>query len=420
MLKHGGIIVLGAVCAASTLCAQQKLSLDQAVGEAIEKNVGLLAEKANIAVAEAQIITARLRPNPSVSMSGDHLDMLGTGFNDTNGGGPPEYALRFDMPFERGGKRGLRTEAARQVRNVVELQVQDATRALALEIANLFVDAQLARESLNLANENMAYFAGIVEVNQARLKAGDIAEVELLRSKLALSQQRNVVRDAESRYRAALIRLQTRMGRAAPSMAIELDGDLRRDRQTPDQEKARELALGRRPDLLALRQDVVRAGAELNSQLAVAKADPTIGTEYRRQQGVNGTSNSMGFFVEFPLQVYSRNQGEIERARQQRRQAELRVRQLEIEVAGQVSVAHEQVMASSAMLSNVEGEMLAQAQEVRRVTEYAYRRGHTTLLELLDAQRAYNETLQGYNEARAAYARSLYELDSVTGRTVTQ
>jgi outer membrane protein, heavy metal efflux system len=34
---------------------------------------------------------------------------------------------------------------------------------------------------------------------------------------------------------------------------------------------------------------------------------------------------------------------------------------------------------------------------------------------LLDAQRAYNETMQAYNEARGEFARSLYGMDAATG-----
>jgi hypothetical protein len=37
-------------------------------------------------------------------------------------------------------------------------------------------------------------------------------------------------------------------------------------------------------------------------------------------------------------------------------------------------------------------------------------------VEFLDAQRAFNDTMQGYNEARAEYARGLYLIDSVTGK----
>ena len=60
--------------------------------------------------------------------------------------------------------------------------------------------------------------------------------------------------------------------------------------------------------------------------------------------------------------------------------------------------------------------MLAQARDVRTATEYSYRRGEAAFIEFLDAVRAFNETMQSYNEARAEYARSLYALDSISGK----
>ena len=78
------------------------LTLDQAVNEALEQNLGLLAERYNISIADARIITARLRPNPILSIGGDHLDVLGTGYNTENAAGPAEYSVRTDFVFERG------------------------------------------------------------------------------------------------------------------------------------------------------------------------------------------------------------------------------------------------------------------------------------------------------------------------------
>ena len=39
---------------------------------------------------------------------------------------------------------------------------------------------------------------------------------------------------------------------------------------------------------------------------------------------------------------------------------------------------------------------------------------------LARAQRAFNDTMQSYNDAQADYARSLYLIDSTIGKTVTQ
>lgn len=395
----------------------EKLTLEAAVSEAVERNLGLMAERANISIAEARVITARLRPNPVMTVTADHLDALGTGFNDINGGGPTELSFHTDFVVERARKRALRTEAAQAAVSVAQLQFLNAMRSVILDVDNAFLDALLARESLELARENLKSFQRIVDINAARLKAGDVPEVEVIRSRLAALQSENVVRQSELRLQSALVRLQVLLGRTRISPLVEVAGDFRRDPVAPTPEELIRTARTLRPDLRALQRDVARSAAELRSQLAQGKVDYVVGTEYRRQQ-VNAKSNSLGFSLSMPLPVFNRNQGEIERARQEQRQAELRVRALEASIAGEVETAFRQFDTARILLSNIENRMLQQARDVREITEYSYRRGDATLLELLDAQRAFNETMQGYNEARAEYARGLYLLDSITGKAV--
>lgn len=410
------------LCLAGYLCAQspaEKLTLDQAVAEALEKNLVLLAERSNIAIAEARVLTARLRPNPVVSVGGDHMDLLGTGFNDLNAGGPSEFSLRTDFLWERGGKRRLRTEVAEAARSVAQLQFLNSVRGVVLDVQSAFVDALLARDSLALARENLSSLNQIVEINAARVKAGDLAEVELIRSRLAALQFETSVRQAELKLRAALVRLQTFLGRSKPSPSFDVAGDLSRAKAAPALEELRTSARELRPDLRALNRDRERAEAELRSQIAQGKVDYTLGTEYRRQQ-VAAKSNSLGVFLNVPLPVFNRNQGEIERARQERQQIHWRVGALEAAIAAEVENAYQQFLTARSLLEAIGGQMVAQARDVREITEFSYKRGEATLLQLLDAQRAFNETMQAYNEARAEYARNLYLLDAVSGKAVTR
>src|SRR5690349_12828245 len=148
-----GLILLASLARCGA--AAGPVTLRGAVAEAIANNQALLAEKTGIAIADARILTARLRPNPVLSFSGDHLDLLGTGFNDVNGGGPGEIAVGFEYTLQRGGKRPLRVEVAKQTRAVVELQFDNAVRELLLEVESAFIDALAAREALELAHENL-------------------------------------------------------------------------------------------------------------------------------------------------------------------------------------------------------------------------------------------------------------------------
>ena len=104
-------VVLSALAAPA---AAQPLTIAQAIDEALQHNLALYAERSQLTVAEAQMVGARLRPNPVVSFSADHLDLLGTGFDDTNNGGPPEIAWRIDVPFERGAIGHGRSAGRRQ------------------------------------------------------------------------------------------------------------------------------------------------------------------------------------------------------------------------------------------------------------------------------------------------------------------
>ncbi|MCI0660347.1 MAG: hypothetical protein L0220_04670 [Acidobacteria bacterium] len=60
--------------------------------------------------------------------------------------------------------------------------------------------------------------------------------------------------------------------------------------------------------------------------------------------------------------------------------------------------------------------MRGKARGVLGPIDYSYRSEEASFVEFLDAQRAFNDTMQSYNKARAEYARSLYLIDSTIGR----
>src|SRR5438445_8119557 len=150
------LVAVCLVCRAQLGAAKSTFTIDQAVQEALDKNLSLLAERVNLTVADAAIVTAGLRPNPVLSGSADHLDWLGTGFDDVNGAGPTEYAVRLDMPFERAHKRELRTAVATSARMVAEAQLADTVRRLKLDVTLAAIDLLEAKSKLQLARENLA------------------------------------------------------------------------------------------------------------------------------------------------------------------------------------------------------------------------------------------------------------------------
>ena len=389
------------------------LTIDQAVAEAIAHNPAAGAERYNLAVADARVLTASLRPNPVVT--GSVMLPDGTIFNSNVN--PKEGIVRGDVLLESGGKRERRMEVAQEARGVADFQLQNTVRALTLNVQSAFIDVQQSQSDLQLARESLTAFNDVVAINAERVRSGDLASVELARSRLASLQFQNDVRTREAKLTVAVHRLRALLGRtdAAP---IEVSGELRRDGAPAGADALQPLAFEHRPDLKALERDQARSTADVRLQLAQGKVDYTVSAEFHRQVAPGSlTGNEWGLFVSAPIPLFNRNQGEAERARQEARQAAARVAALQSDITGDLRSAWDQYTATREIVDTIEQQMLAPARDVRDTTAYSYRRGEASFIELLDAQRTFNDTMQSYNAARAEFARSLYTLDALTGGT---
>jgi outer membrane protein, heavy metal efflux system len=416
----GSVVVVLFIGVTNPVAAQSQhprvVTVSQAVQEAVGKNLNLLAERYNVSITDARLVTARIRPNPVLSLYGDLIPLFGEGSTPQNPTGPPEYGVRTEWTIERGGKRKHRIEVAENARRVAQWRLLNATRTLALDVRNAFVETLLAKENLALAQENLKAFNQMVQVNKVRVDAGDLAVVELRRTRIAALQLRNGVLQAQTKLRIAKEQLQLLMGRAVPAADFDVIDEPRRDPPPASWDEVERLALDLRPDLQALRWDLARSRAEIRLQLAVGKVDYKVGMEYRRQQGLQGRGDSFGFFFSVPLPIFDRNRGEIERAQLERLQIEARISALEAEIRNDARNAWRQYETARSLLADIENDMLKESRQVLDTMEFSYKRGEAGFVDFLEAQRACNGTTQSYNEVRAEYARSLFLIDATIGR----
>lgn len=397
----------------------ETLTIEAAIKEALAKNLDLAAQKYNISIAEARQITAALRPNPVVTVSGQTLNLIGARYSAASPAGPNQYNLQTDFPIERGHKREERQAVAREDRTLAELGVREMMRQVIFAVQNAFVDVQHAKETLKLAQDNLKSLEGVVAINESRLKSGDLAKVELDRSQVAALQFRTAVQQAQLQLDQAKTQLQYLLGRSQMATNFDVAGPLRSDVALDSEAEIKRLALERRPDVLLTKEGQVRSRADLRLQIANGKVDYTIGTEYTHQNAYGYGGSSLGFYFSAPLPVFNKNQGEIARAQREIAQGGAKIEALNASINAEVERAYRQYTVSRQLLSSIENDVLSKARSVRDTTEYSYRRGEASLIEFLDAQRAFNDAMQTFNEARSNYARSLYLIDAVSGATVS-
>jgi outer membrane protein, heavy metal efflux system len=414
----GGLLLAVGIVAARVASAGQPMppsgpiTINQAVTEALDHNLSLLAERFNVTVAAAAVVTAGLRPNPVITVNAmrPDRDLVESGVAVDEG------VVRTDYVVERGAKRERRVEQAKLAQSVAELQLLDTTRRLVLDVRTAFGEVQLAKLNLALARENLAALDNVVSINVERVRTGDLAQVELSRSRLAALQFQNDVEQQTAKLAVARSRLSTLIGRGANAGALDVIGDLRRDADPLDRAELQVRALESRPDLRAAKSEQARSVADLRLQLANGKVDYTISGEYHRQEGGGLRGNDYGVYFSAPLPIFNRNQGEIARARVQQQQLDTKTKALEVGIEAELDEAFTEYTSSRRVVERIETGMLTQARDVRATMEYSYRRGEASLVEFLDAVRAFNDTARSYNEARADYARSLYSLDAISGQ----
>jgi len=411
VLKFAISLLLLLGCAAAQTAT---LTLDQAIDLALANSPALKAARTQIDQNRAQEITAGLRPNPLLQGDSQFLPIFSPGaFSFDNFNQVQQYDLGVGYLFERGGKRQRRLQAARDQSEVTRFQVSDAERNLAFSVAQQFIAAQLAKANLNFATQNLESFRKTVDITQTRYQAGDISQGDLLKIRLQTLQFETDVGSARLALQQALISLRQLIGYDAVPPDFQVIGELEYQPLTERLEQIQATALQLRPDLAAARQSTVAARSQIALAQANAKQDLTAVLSYSHTSGLSSSS----FSFNIPLPVFNRNQGEIARTRFAETQATYNAKAAEESVLKDVQVAYEQAKASESIVNLYLSGYLKQAQQSREISEFAFRQGAVSLIDLLDAERSYRNTELAYRQALANYAVALKQLHQTEGIT---
>jgi cobalt-zinc-cadmium efflux system outer membrane protein len=178
------------------------------------------------------------------------------------------------------------------------------------------------------------------------------------------------------------------------------------------------MALEHRADRQVAQATEARNRADLRLQQALGVVDFTWGAEYRRQAGPIGLSNSVGVFFSAPLPLFNKNQGEIAAAEIHVDQALQQTAAVESVIRADVRAAFEEYQTTAALVAGIEHDLLDPARQARDIATYTYRAGATTLVEVIDSERAWIDANQSYHDAQADYRRAVAHLNAAVGTEV--
>ena len=388
------------------------VSLDDAIRMALEHNHTLLAARTQIQQSQAEETTANLRPNPVLLGDSQFLPVFQPSqFSSDYLDNTAQFDLGVSYLFERGRKRQHRLQAARDVTAVTRAQVADNERTLTFSVASQFINVELAESTLELATEDLKSFENTVQIGEARYKAGDIGEGDLLKIKLQLLQFQTDVSAARLAMVQGLSDLRQLLGYESIPPDYDIAGSFNYQPVTGTVEDFQAKVLASRPDLQAARLGVAAANSQHELQKSIGKRDVTGQVSYTHL----GYSNDLSLFGQVQLPIFDRNQGEIARTGFAITQAEQQMQFASGQVMTDVRDAYENLHTNDQVVGLYRSGYLDQAQQSRDISEYAYKHGAASLLDFLDAERTYRTTQLGYRQALASYLLALEQLREAVG-----
>ena len=421
MVPQAGCLIFMLGIGPTAVSAQGALTWQQVRERFQATNPTLKAAQLNIDESRASEVTAFLRPNPDFSVSTD-----GTQLTRYQGIWRPfagtQITTSLSYLHERQQKRELRRDSARQSTAAAESSYLDQERGLLFNLRSAFIQTLQAKAVLENAKENLAYWDREVAVNRNRLRAGDLALIDVSRMELQRVQFESDYETAIVNLRTAKAQIMLLLNERKPIEEFDVSGPFDFVDELWPLEQFRKDALEARPDLAEALKNVDLA--RINHQLAVANGstDPTFSAWWTRNPSFNNPYdyNSAGASVSIPLRVFDRNQGEKARTLIDIGRNERLRDASEARVFSDVDSAYYALVQNLNLLRPYKTKYLPLALDVRNRMTVSYENGGASLLDFLDSEKSYRDTRLAYLNLIGSYLSAAAQMNMAVGREVVQ
>ncbi len=392
--------------------SEQSLDYSKFIETVQTNNIAFAAERFSLDMAETEVISARAFIDPELQFgyfdNGDANRLMGKGFS-----------VDMDWTIELGGKRKARVNLAKSEVELTKLVLLDYFKNLKADATIGFIESLYQKEILKVKENSFEMMNQLAKSDEVRFKLGEISETDARQSRLEAQTMKNEVMQAETEFSTSNIRLALFTGNDQETLSTE--GDLKSFQRDFDLIDLMEQALLNRTDYLTALQS--KNVSQRLIELAKANRAIDLGisfgvehsTEVRNLDAETPQFTQLRGGISIPLKFSNRLNNEVKIAQMQLKQSELQYKQIELEIKTQVRESYQLYESYKKQLKQFDVEMLKNADLILDAKKYSYKRGNSSLLEVLDAQRTYNEIQDQYLETLFNCASSLVELERAVG-----
>jgi outer membrane protein, heavy metal efflux system len=370
--------------------------------------------RAHWAVAEAGVITAGQRPNPSVGLSGIYVS------NTAAQTLPWVLGLNFDIPIETAGKRGYRIAQARHLSSAAQFNIAAVAWQVRSRVRASLLSLLAAERATDIVQRRLALDEAIVQLLDQRLTFGEISQPDVTQAHIARDQDRLTLQDLQRQEAEARVQLAAAVGLPVSALA-RVTITFEHLEQPPDvkalsDQDVRRAALTNRPDLLSALTEYAATQAALQLEIAKQYPDLHLGPGYSWELGEHRWWLPG---INVPVPVFNQNQGPIAEAEAHRQEAAARFTVLQAQVVAETERAFASTQAALNKLTTADALVVEQSRQ-QEVAQTLFQAGETDRLALASAQLEYETAALARLNAHIQAQQALGLLEDAVQRPLDQ
>lgn len=397
------LVLAIAALVSSTVCAQQRLTLEQCIAMAQENSYAMRLADAEVGRAETLRGTAWEMDRTSVTLS-----------QDPTSGGSPDNSLTLSQTFDFPTVYTARRRTLKAGAEVARSQRNLSRKQLTADITNAYNNMVYALERKRILTSQDSILRDYLRIATIRYEAGEARQLERLTASRMLSENAMEIENVDAEYAALCHTMRqllntdadiqpatSELTPVACDAATELnydassEGDYWQKLVERADKAVSEAKSGYLPNL----------SLGLRTQLVLKGWNP-----YGVERNLFEKGNFMGFEVGLGLPLFfGSTRAKVKAARQERDIATLAAMQQRQRRQSEFDIQKASLLAAKKRMDYYRTNGLAEAGEMKRIAKVSYENGDITYVEytqsLLDAvatQLKYAEAVNSYNQAATA------------------
>ncbi len=391
---------------------QTTFSLENAIKTAKENNPNLKSEFFNTEIAQSDVVTAKLRPNPKFNNqslfllnSNDFYPNTSSGFDRQN----RQIWWQVTKVFQLTGQRKNKIELADKNYILSNKNYKKAEHSVLYEVANKWLDVWYNQRQLFLLTEAKKNIDSLVYINQLKSDKQVITKTELYRTQLLSSQYELQIKTFSQQFSNEQKNLSYLLGQKE-SVKIDTVANFMYLKIPEKFKDIQTHALENRDDVEAVKATLEVSKTNVKLQKALAIPQPELGLIYNPQNAVP----YFGIYGTIELPFFDRNQGEIRKSKFLQKQAEQSLESVHQQITVETQTSYDLFMVQQGNIEKYSN-ILKQSNTILKSVKYAYMRGGTTIVDFLEAQRSWLDVQQQYSDALYQYRKAYIELVFASG-----